>query len=109
MSDELSRFKVPHVRAASFVDEQVDQFDAFSITWNSNEAIHLTFGRSTLLLKNSDLVTYKDGPANYESGDVDLVRLDLGAFTIPLEVAEKLASTLTEMVSAARLRAGKDE
>lgn len=91
---------IPHVRASNFVDEQVDQFDAFSILWNGQEAVHITFGRTSLNLKNSVLLV-KDGSMERATGDIDVHRLDVAAVAMPLDVARQLADVLQRMIKQA--------
>jgi hypothetical protein len=91
---------IHHVRANNFVDEQVDQFDAFSILWNGQEAVHVTFGRTSLTLKNSVFLV-KDGATERATGDVDVHRLDVAAMTMSLDVARQLAEVLQRMIKQA--------
>lgn len=98
VSEPINTTTIPHVQAGSYMDEQVDQFDAFAISWNEQDAIHLTFGRNSLLVKNSRIITYSDKPAEVETGSAELFRLDVGAVTMPIETARSLAKTLSRMV-----------
>jgi len=108
MSEKFTTAVIPHVKAGSFIDEQVDQFDAFAINWNGDEAIHLTFGRHSINVKTTQFVT-ENGISSIESGDTEIFRLDVGAITLPLDVAKKLAATLTNMIGHAEARRAKDE
>jgi hypothetical protein len=103
MSEKTVTAVISHIKASSYVDEQVDKFDAFSIAWNGSEAIHLTFGRNTVNVKNTKFFI-QDGVSSVESGDMDVIRLDVAGLTIPLETARELASTLAAMVQHADAR-----
>lgn len=106
--DEAHGLTVPHIKAGSYIDEQVDQFDAFAIKWNDQEAIHLTFGRTSINVKNSVYLT-KDGSTERQSGDIDVFRLDVGAVTMPIETAKELSETLSRMIAQAEARRVRDE
>lgn len=108
MSEKITTSVMPHIRAGSFVDEQVDQFDAFAISWNGEDAIHLTFGRNSINLKNTRFVT-DNGVSGVEAGDIEPFRLDVAAVAMPLAVAKDLAHTLTRMISHAEERRKKGE
>lgn len=99
---------IPHIKASSYVDEQVDKFDAFGVTWNDDEAIHLTFGRNTVNVRSTRFYI-EDGVSGVESGDMDVVRLDVAGLTLPLSTAKELAETLTRMIGHAETRRGNDE
>ena len=99
---------IPHIKAGSYVDEQVDKFDAFAISWNDDEAIHLTFGRNTVNVKNTKFFV-EDGVHGVESGDMDVIRLDVAGLTIPMDVARELAETLARMIGHADVRRSKGE
>ncbi|NNA20425.1 hypothetical protein HBN70_06555 [Pseudomonas lundensis] len=99
---------IPHIKAGSYMDEQVDQFDAFAITWNDQDAIHLTFGRTSINVKNSVYLT-KNGVTDREPGDIDVFRLDVGAVTMPIETARDLAETLNRMIAQAEARRAQGE
>lgn len=99
---------VPHIKAGSYMDDQVDQFDAFAIRWNNQDAIHLTFGRTSINVKNSVYLT-KDGVTERQSGDIEVFRLDVGAVTMPLDTAKELAETLSRMIAQAEARSAQDE
>lgn len=94
---------IAHVKASSYVDDQIDKFDAFAISWNDQDAIHLTFGRNTINVKNTRFYV-EDGNPGVESGEMDVVRLDVAGLTMPLSVAKELAETLSRMVAHAEDR-----
>lgn len=98
MSVVTNVLELTHQHAASYVDEHVDQFDAFSMSWNGADAVHLTFGRNTMLVKTSRLEHYDDKPAEIKSGKVEVFRLDVAGISMPLSVAKELAETLTRMI-----------
>ncbi len=100
---------IPHVQAGSYMDEQVDQFDAFAISWNEQDAVHVTFGRTSLLVKTSKIVNYAERPAEIETGEAELCRLDVGAVTMPIETARSLAKTLSKMVEQFDSRKSENE
>ncbi len=106
--EESRGLTVPHMKASTFMDDQADQFDAFAIRWNNQEAIHLTFGRTSINVKSSVYLT-KDGVTERQSGDIDVVRLDVGAVTMPLETAKELLKTLSQMIEQAEARRALDE
>lgn len=99
MSVITDTLEFPHQRSASFTDEYVDQFSAYTISWNGAEAVHLTFGRDSLEVKSSRLVHYSDRPAESKSGKVDLFCLDVAAISMPIETARRLAETLNTMIA----------
>ncbi|KPY83709.1 hypothetical protein RA263_14600 [Pseudomonas syringae pv. tagetis] len=99
-----------HVKAGSYMDEQVDQFDAFAIMWNNADAIHLTFGRTSINVKTS---IYRADPGTAtttrDAGEIDVFRLDVGAVTMPIETAKELVQTLSKMILQAEARRENDE
>lgn len=109
VSDPVNTTTIPHMQAGSYMDENIDQFDAFAISWNDQEAVHLTFGRNSLMVKTSRIVNYSDKPAEIETGAAELFRLDVGAVTMPIETARSLAETLSRMVQQADIRKGSNE
>ncbi|NMY04610.1 hypothetical protein HBO12_16750 [Pseudomonas sp. WS 5059] len=109
MSQPTNTTIIPHVQAGSYMDEQVDQFDAFAISWNEQDAVHLTFGRTSLLVKTSRIMNYADKPADIETGEAELFRLDVGAVTMPIETARSLAKTLSRMVEQSDARKAENE
>lgn len=108
MGDKFTTSVIPHIRARSFVDEQVDQFDAFAMSWNGDDAIHLTFGRHSISVKNTRFVS-EDGVSAAESGDIEAIRLDVAAVAMPLNVARELAATLSRMIAHADDRRSRGE
>ncbi|MBP5948510.1 MULTISPECIES: hypothetical protein [unclassified Pseudomonas] len=102
MSDQPG-VMINHIKAGSYMDEQVDQFDAFAISWNGQEAIHLTFGRTSINVKSSKFVPVPDGTER-QSGDVEIFRLDVGAVSMPLDTAKHLSETLIRMIAQAETR-----
>lgn len=107
MGEKITTSVVSHVKAGSFVDEQIDSFDAFSFSWNGDEAIHLTFGRYSINVKNTRFFT-ENGESNTETGDIEAFRLDVAAVAMPLNVAKDLAATLSRMIAHAEQR-GKEK
>ena len=101
VSEPTHTVDFPHQRGNLYLDEHVDKFDAFSISWNGTEAIHLTFGRDTLAVQSSKLIHYADKPTESTSGKVELFRLDVAGISMPIETARQLAETLTKMVARA--------
>ncbi|WP_148058622.1 hypothetical protein [Pseudomonas frederiksbergensis] len=99
---------IQHVKSGNFTDEQIDQFDAFAINWNGQEAIHLTFGRTSIEVKNSKFVPTEHGTER-ESGDVEIFRLDVGAVCMPIETAKELAETLNRMILQSEARRAANE
>jgi hypothetical protein len=97
-------YEIPHHRSKSYVDEHVDQFSAFQITWNDAEAIHLTFGRNSLSVKTSRLEHYDDKPTESKTGEVEVFRLDVASVSMPIETAKDLVASLSRMISAAEAR-----
>jgi len=108
VSEPTHTVEFPHQRGTSYIDEHVDKFDAFSISWNGTEAIHLTFGRDTLAVQTSRLVHFTDSPAKAEAGKVELFRLDVAGISMPIETARQLAETLTKMVERADMESGEN-
>ena len=97
-----------HKRSGHFIDEQVDQFDAFAISWNGEEAIHLTFGRTSIGINTSSFVM-DEGKSKRQSGEIDVFRLDVGAITMPVRTARGLVATLNRMIAQAEARSASDE
>ncbi|KAA8689597.1 Uncharacterized protein ALO80_04064 [Pseudomonas caricapapayae] len=97
-----------HVKAGSYMDEQVDQFDAFAIMWNNTDAIHLTFGRTSINVKTSIYRTGA-GTTTRDAGEIDVFRLDVGAVTMPIETAKDLVDTLSKMILQAEDRRANGE
>ncbi|MFH7468170.1 hypothetical protein, partial [Pseudomonas syringae group genomosp. 7] len=63
--------------------EQVDQIDAFAIMWNNADAIHLTFGRTSINVKTSIYSADPVTPTTTRyAGELQVFRLDVGAVTI---------------------------
>lgn len=108
MSDKVTTTILQHIKASSYVDEQVDQFDAFAISWKDEDAIHLTFGRNTVNVKTTRFYV-ENGEAGVESGDMEVLRLDVAALTIPMDTARELVALLTKMIGHADARRAKDE
>lgn len=108
MSDKVTTSSLKHVRATSFVDEQVDQFSAFAMSWNGEEAIHITFGRNSINLKSTNFV-YENGVPGTEPGEVEAFRLDVASIAMPLNVAKDLLDTLGRMIAHAEDRRKNDE
>ncbi|QAY93678.1 hypothetical protein [Pseudomonas sp. ACM7] len=108
MSEKVTTSVLPHIKAGSFVDEQVDQFDAFAMSWNGDEAIHLTFGRNSINLKSTKFVV-ENGVSGIEAGEIEPFRLDVAAVAMPIGVAKELAETLSRMIAHAEERRNKGE
>ena len=108
MGEKITTIAMPHIKAASYVDDQVDKFDAFGITWNDDEAIHITFGRNTVNVKTTRFFL-DDGVPGSESGDVDVIRLDVAGLTLPLNTAKELVETLSKMIASADARNPENE
>lgn len=100
VSESTHTVEFPHQRATSYVDEHVDKFDAFTLSWNGADAVHLTFGRDTLLVQTSRLEHFQDRPTESRSGKVDLFRLDVAGISMPIETAKELAKTLNRMIAS---------
>lgn len=103
MSTKSITSVIQHIKATSYVDDQIDKFDAFGITWNGDEAIHVTFGRNTINIRNTRFYV-EDGISGVESGEVDVLRLDVAGLTMPLDTAKELAETLLRMIALAEKR-----
>lgn len=108
LGEKITTSVMAHVKSKSFVDEQVDQFSAFAISWSGDEAIHVTFGRHSVNLKNTRFVNV-DGEPGSEPGEVEAIRLDVAAVAMPVEVARDLVATLSRMISHADERRSKGE
>jgi len=108
VSEKVTTSSLQHVRSTSFVDEQVDQFSAFAMSWNGEEAIHVTFGRNSINLKSTNFVI-ENGVPNTEPGQVEAFRLDVASIAMPLNVAKDLLDTLGRMISHAEERRRKSE
>lgn len=108
VSDKVTTSVLPHIKAGSFVDEQVDQFSAFAMSWNGEEAIHLTFGRNSINLKSTNFIV-ENGVPGIEAGEIEPFRLDVAAVAVPIGVAKELAETLARMIAHAEERRKKSE
>lgn len=98
MSEPTRITEIPHERLGSFIDEHVDKYSAYSIQWNGEAAVHLTFGRDSLRLGTTRLVHFDDAPAQDDSGRLEVVRLDVAAISMPLATAKRLSETLARMI-----------
>ncbi|WP_282372275.1 hypothetical protein [Pseudomonas sp. PS02290] len=106
MSVVVNNVELAHQKSNSFVDEHVDKFDAFTMSWNGAEAFHLTFGRDTVSVQTSRIETYDDKPSEIKSGRVEIHRLDVAGISMPISTAKELAQTLITMIE--RLEGARD-
>lgn len=97
-------YELMHERSNTFVEEHVDQFSAYAISWNDNEAIHVTFGRNSIRVNSETIVHEDDAPARLQGGQILPVMLDVSALSMPIETAQRLGETLLAMVEQAKAR-----